>query len=137
MVLLVVDDNVDQFYLVRALLKQLALPHVCHYARDGVQALDFLNQRPPFAAVPRPDLVLLDLDMPGMHGCEVLHYIKDNPNLRSIPAIILSGSRAPEDVNACYREHANAFVQKPMDLDDTIRVLKSIDRFWSLALSAG
>jgi CheY-like chemotaxis protein len=71
-----------------------------------------------------------------MNGCEVLHLLKEDPNLRSIPTIILSGSRSPENVNACYREYANAFVQKPMDLDDTIRVLESIDRFWSLTLSA-
>jgi two-component system, chemotaxis family, response regulator Rcp1 len=133
--LLVVDDNVDQFRLVRILLKELKLPHVCHYAQDGVQALKFLNRRPPFEAAPRPDLVLLDFDMPGMNGCEVLHELKGNPSLRSIPAIILSGSRAPENVNDCYREHANAFVQKPMNLDDTLRVLESIDRFWSLVLS--
>jgi len=137
LIFLVVDDNVDQFRLVRMLLKELKLPHDCHYARDGVQALSFLKRRPPFEAAPRPDLVLLDLNMPGMDGYEVLRYIKDDPSLRSIPAIILSCSRAPQDVNACYREHANAFVQKPMDLDDTIRVLKNIDRFWSLALSAG
>jgi two-component system, chemotaxis family, response regulator Rcp1 len=134
--LLVVDDNIDQFRLVRTLLKELKLPHVCHYAQDGVQALDFLNRRPPFEAAPRADLILLDLDMPRMNGCEVLHQIKGDPSLRSIPAIILSGSGAPGDVNACYREHANAFVEKPMDLDETIRVLQSIDRFWSLALSA-
>lgn len=136
MIFLVVDDNVHQFLLVRSLLKFLKLPHVCYYASDGMQALTFLNRRPPFEAAPRPDLVLLDFDMPGMNGCEVLHRLKEDPNLRSIPAIILSGSRSPNNVNACYREHANAFVQKPMDLDETIRVLESIDQFWSLALSA-
>lgn len=135
LIFLVVDDNVDQFRLLRAVLKDLKLPHVCYYAQDGVQALNFLNRRPPFEAVPRPDLVLLDFDMPGMTGCEVLHQLKGDPNLKSIPAIILSGSRSSKHVNACYREHANAFVPKPIDLDDTIRVLESIDRFWSMALA--
>jgi CheY-like chemotaxis protein len=136
LIFLVVDDNVHQFHLVRMLLQELKLPHLCYYAQDGVQALDFLNRRPPFGAAPRPDLVLLDFDLPGMNGCEVLHELKEDSSLRSIPTIILSGSRSPKDVNACYREHANAFVQKPMGLDDTIRVLESIDRFWSLVLPA-
>lgn len=136
LIFLVVDDNIDQFHLLRVLLKELKLPHVCHYARDGVQALDFLNRRFPFEDAPRPDLVLLDLNMPGMTGCEVLHELKEDPKLRSIPAVIFSSSGALNDINACYREHANAFVQKPMDLDDTIRVLESIDRFWSQVRSA-
>jgi CheY-like chemotaxis protein len=136
MIFLVVDDNVNQFHLVRMLLRDVNVLHVCYYAGDGIEALKFLNRKPPFEAVPRPNLVLLDFDMPGMNGCEVLHHLKEDPNLRSIPVIILSSSQSAKRVNACYREHANAFVRKAMDLDDTIRVLQNIDRFWSLALSA-
>src|SRR3954470_19211079 len=116
-IFLIVDDDLSQLHLVQALLRELNVSHECHYAANGPQALNFLNRRPPFEGAPRPDLVLLDLNMPGMDGCQVLQHLKQDPNLRSIPAIIFSSSEAPKDVNACYEEHANAFVRKPMDLD--------------------
>jgi len=130
-IFLIVDDDLSQLHLVQALLRELNVSHECHYAANGPQALNFLNRRPPFERAPRPDLVLLDLDLPGMNGYQVLQHLKHDPNLRSIPTIILSSSRAIEDVNACYEEHANAFVQKPTDLDESLRVLEGIDRFWS------
>lgn len=137
MIFLIVDDDVSQFHLIRTLLRELQLPHECHYTPDGRQALEFLRNHHPFEEAPRPDLVLLDLNMPGMTGWEVLHHLKEDPALRSIPAIIFSSSRALKDVNACYQEHANAFIQKPMDLDDTLRLLEGIDRFWSRVQTAG
>jgi len=136
LIFLIVDDDINQLHLLRALLRELNLPHECQYASGGQQALDFLHQRHPFEEAPRPDIVLLDLNMPGMTGCELLHHLKENPNLRSIPAIILSSSRALRDVNACYQEHANAFIQKPMNLDDTMKLLEGIDRFWSRVQTA-
>jgi CheY-like chemotaxis protein len=129
--LLIVDDDPAQLQVVQALLWELGLPHRCHYARSGDKALDFLNRRPPFEEVPRPNLILLDVNMPGMNGCEVLHQVKSDPQLRLIPVIMLSSSEALRDVNACYKEHANAYVNKPRDLDSALELLRDIDHFWA------
>jgi two-component system, chemotaxis family, response regulator Rcp1 len=128
--LLIVDDDPGQLRLVEALLADLKLLHHCYYAPNGPKALDFLNRRRPFEDVPRPNLILLDVNMPGMNGCEVLHHVKSDPDLRSIPVIMLSSSQALKDVNACYSEHANAYISKPEDLESTLDVLRDIDRFW-------
>lgn len=128
---LIVDDDVSQLYLVRALLADLGLSHRCHYASSGKVALDFLKRRAPFEQAPRPHLILLDLNMPGMNGCDVLRQIKTDVEFRSIPIIILSSSRSLADINACYEGHANAYLHKPFDLEGTRRILQDIDRFWS------
>jgi two-component system response regulator len=129
--LLIVDDDVDQLKLVQTLITELGLQHRCHYAVSGREALDFLNCKSPFEEAPRPDLILLDLNMPGMNGCEVLRQVKSDVKLRSIPVIMLSSSKVLQDVNACYKEHANAFVSKPGDLESTLKLLRNIHRFWS------
>ena len=131
--LLVVDDDPGQVRLIRALLGHLGLSHRCHCALNGHSALDFLNKKPPFEHAPRPNLVLLDLNMPGMNGCDVLRYVKSDPELRSIPVIVLSTSQAAQDVNACYSEHANAYVYKGPDLESNLNLLRDIDRFWGAA----
>lgn len=117
--------------MIEALLGHLHLPHGCYYASSGPSALDFLKQRPPFESVPRPDLILLDLNMPGMSGSEVLHQVKSDPALRSIPVIMVSGSLASNDVQTCYKEHANAYISKPPDMESTLKLLQDIHRFWA------
>jgi len=129
--LLIVDDNPGQLKLVQALLQDLGLMHRCHYAQDGPKALDFLYRRTPFEEAPRPHLILLDLNMPGMAGCEVLRLVKSDSALCSIPVIMLSTSEALKDVDACYSEHANAYVVKPRDLESNLNLLRDIDRFWA------
>ena len=129
--LLIVDDNASQLHLVRALVRELGFSHRCYSATSGKLALDFLNRRPPYEHAPRPNLILLDFNMPEMSGCEVLQNIKGDPEFRSIPIIMLSSSRSLQDVNACYQGYANAYLHKPFDLEGTRRILEDIDRFWS------
>jgi chemotaxis family two-component system response regulator Rcp1 len=135
LIILIVDDDVSQLHLFQALVRELKLPHECYYTSTGEDALKFIRQQSPFEAAPRPDIVLLDLNMPGMSGFEVLRHLKEDPEMRSIPAIVFSSSRALNDVSECYQEHANAFIQKPMDLDATLEVLEGIHRFWSRVLT--
>jgi CheY-like chemotaxis protein len=130
--LLIVDDDPGQRSLIQTSFCELGLSHRCHYVSNGTQALHFLNGVPPFEAAPRPDLILLDLNMPGMTGCEVLHQIKSDPKLLSIPVVMLSDSRAWRDVDACYREHANAYVEKPADLESSLDLLRDIHCFWAV-----
>lgn len=128
---LIVDDDPGQPKIIRTLMGELGLKHQCHYAPNGQGALDFLYRRPPFETVPRPHLILLDLHMPGMDGCEVLRQVKSDPELCSIPIVMLSSSPESRDVDACYREHANAFIEKPKDIEGHLKILREIDHFWA------
>lgn len=128
--LLIVDDDFRQIVLFEELLRELKLPHNCHHVINADFAADFLYKRPPYERAERPDLVLLDLDLPGKHGCDLLREIKLDLKLRSIPVIILSASQKIEDVSTCYREHANAFVRKANDLPGALRLVSAIDQFW-------
>jgi len=126
--LLIVDDDVAQAYLFERLLKELGLATRCHYAAGGTQALDFLRRRHPYEKVPRPELIILDIHMPGTDGCAVLREIKGDPRLRCIPVIMFS--LAAEEFDACYLEQANACIRKPDDFDGTLRVVREIEQFW-------
>ena len=128
--LLIVDDDIGQMRLLELLLRELGLAHRCHRALNGDAALSFLRKTPPYQDAPRPHLVLMDLNMPGMGGFEALRRIKSDPQLATIPVIILSSSRSAQDVDACYDNHANAYVVKPGDLDAAMAMVRSIDRFW-------
>jgi CheY-like chemotaxis protein len=97
---------------------------------DGVEALAFLRQEGEYADAPRPDLILLDLNLPRKNGREVLAEIKEHPNLRRIPVVILTVSQAEEDVLRTYDLHANCYVTKPVDLEQFIKVVVSIEDFW-------
>ncbi|HST02796.1 MAG TPA: response regulator, partial [Usitatibacter sp.] len=98
--------------------------------KDGVEAIDFLKQRGKYASAPRPDIILLDLNLPKKDGREVLSEIKGDRELRAIPVVILTTSKAEEDVLKSYDLHANCYVTKPVDLEKFIVVIQSIDRFW-------
>jgi len=99
-------------------------------AMDGVEALAFLRKQGKFAAAARPDLILLDLNLPRKNGREVLEEIKTDPAFQHIPVVILTTSRAEQDVLESYRLRANAFVTKPVDLDQFLKVVSSIEQFW-------
>jgi CheY-like chemotaxis protein len=98
--------------------------------RDGATALTFLRQRPPYEDAPRPDLVVLDLNLPKRSGIDVLESIKTDDDLRTIPVVVLTSSDAPEDIKAAYRRHANAYLRKPMGIDECESLVERIEAFW-------
>jgi CheY-like chemotaxis protein len=124
-VLLVDDDLADAFLIEDSLLELGAARRVTHVA-DGVEALNHLRDR----SAPRPDLIVLDLNMPRMNGRELLAVLKHDESLRTIPVVVLTTSDAPDDVAGAYDEHANAYVTKPIALDDFARVVQRIDTFF-------
>ncbi len=128
--ILLVEDNPGDYRLTKEALKEGKVYNNLHWAQDGVDALDFLNRRGKHAGAPRPDIILLDLNLPKKDGREVLSEIKGDEDLRKIPVVILTTSKAEEDVLKSYDLHANCFVTKPVDLDKFIVVVQSIDRFW-------
>jgi len=101
-----------------------------HVASDGAQAMAYLKHEGEYATVPRPDLILLDLNLPKKDGREVLEEIKESPTLKSIPVVILTTSASQSDILKSYQLHANCYITKPVDLDGFLKVVKSIDSFW-------
>lgn len=128
-VLLVEDDPGDEL-MTREAFEENKVRNELHVARDGQDALDFVYQRNEHAEAPRPDLILLDLNLPKYDGREVLAQIKQDPELRSIPVVVLTTSQAEEDVLRSYRLHANAYVNKPVDFNRFIDVVRQIDNFF-------
>ena len=128
--ILLVEDNPGDERLTREALKEGKVYHNLHWAKDGVEAMEFLQQRGKYKDVPRPDIILLDLNLPKKDGREVLQDIKSDENLRRIPVVVLTTSKAEEDVLRTYNLHANCYVTKPVDLEKFIVVVKSIDIFW-------
>jgi CheY-like chemotaxis protein len=128
--ILLVEDNPGDYRLTQEALREGKVYNNLHWAKDGVEALDFLKRHGKYADAPRPDIILLDLNLPKKDGREVLSEIKGDPVLRPIPVVILTTSKAEEDVLRSYDLHANCYVTKPVDLDKFIVVVQSIDRFW-------
>ncbi len=127
---LLVEDNPGDVRLTREALKEGRIRSNLHVARDGVEALAFLRRRGEYAAAPRPDLILLDLNLPRKDGREVLTEIKEDAALRQIPVVVLTSSQAEEDICRAYDLHANCYITKPVDLDQFINVVRSIEDFW-------
>jgi CheY-like chemotaxis protein len=128
--ILLVEDNPGDYRLTQEALKEGKVYNNLYWARDGVEALEFLKQVGKYADAPRPDIILLDLNLPKKDGRQVLEEIKRDSSLRAIPVVILTTSKAEEDVLRSYDLHANCYVTKPVDLDKFIVVVQSIDRFW-------
>lgn len=128
-VLLVEDDQGD-ILLTREAFDLNKVRNRLHVVNDGEQALAFLRREDGYADVPRPDLMLLDLNLPRMDGMEVLEAVKADSELRTIPVVILTTSEAEEDIIRSYRLHANAYVSKPVDFEQFIRVVRQIDDFF-------
>ena len=128
--LLLVEDNPGDVRLTQEALKSGQVQVNLNVARDGVEAIDFLRQRAAFEGAPKPDLILLDLNLPRKNGREVLSEIKSDPELRRIPVLIMTTSRAEQDVNRAYNLNANCYITKPMDLDEFLRIVKAIEEFW-------
>lgn len=128
-VLLVEDDPGDEL-MTREAFEDNKIRNTLHVVRDGQEALDFLYRRGDHADAPRPDLVLLDLNLPKYDGRQVLEQIKGDPELALIPVVVLTTSSAEEDILRSYKLHANAYVTKPVDLDQFIAAVRQIDEFF-------
>ncbi len=128
--ILLVEDNPGDVRLTRESLQEDKLWNKLNVVIDGVEALEYLRRDGKFAAAARPDLVLLDLNLPRKSGLEVLRDIKADSNLRRIPVVILTTSRAEEDILGTYDSHANCYITKPVDLEQFIKVVRSIEQFW-------
>jgi two-component system, chemotaxis family, response regulator Rcp1 len=128
--ILMVEDNPGDIRLTMEALKEAKVRNNLHTVEDGVEALAFLRREGRYVEVPRPDLVLLDLNLPKMNGREVLAEIKEDPDLRRIPVVILTISQAEQDIVKSYNLHANCYITKPVDLDQFLEVVKSIENFW-------
>jgi chemotaxis family two-component system response regulator Rcp1 len=128
--ILLVEDNPGDVRLTQEALKENKIRNNLHVAKDGVEAMHFLRQINGFKDAPRPDLVLLDLNLPKKDGREVLAEIKTDEKLRAIPVVILTTSDAEDDVAKAYQMYANCYVRKPIDLNRFIDVVKVIENFW-------
>lgn len=125
-----VEDNPGDVRLIREALKETGRASEVNVAYDGAIALDYLYGRGVHVNASRPDLILLDLNLPKMSGREVLAEIKADPDLKNIPVVVFTSSSAPPDVDHAYDCHVNCYVTKPSDVDDIFRVIGSIEKFW-------
>ncbi|MEU2257315.1 response regulator [Nocardia xishanensis] len=128
-ILLVEDDPGDEL-MTREAFEDNKIGNTLHVAHDGQEALDFLYRQGEYADAPRPDLILLDLNLPKYDGRQVLEKIKADPALTHIPVVVLTTSAAEEDILRSYKLHANAYVTKPVDLDQFVAAIKHIDEFF-------
>lgn len=128
--ILLVEDNPGDARLTQEAFKEARVANTLHIVHDGTEALALLRKQGKYAETPRPDIILLDLNLPKMDGREVLAEIKNDPALRRIPVIILTTSQAEEDILKTYNLHANCFISKPVELDNFLEVIKSIENFW-------
>ena len=129
-VILLVEDNPGDVRLTREALKENKMLNLLLVAQDGVEAMALLRREGKYTEAPRPDLILLDLNLPKKDGREVLAEIKSDESLKRIPVVVLTCSQAEEDIIRSYELHANCYVTKPPDLDQFMRVVKAIDEFW-------
>jgi CheY-like chemotaxis protein len=128
--ILVVDDNPGDVQLIVEAIQDAKLANQLHTAGDGVEALAFLRREAPFQDAPRPDLIILDLNLPKKDGREVLQEIKADPNLRPIPVVVLTTSRAEADILKVYNLNANCYIAKPVAFEQFAEVVRAIDHFW-------
>jgi two-component system, chemotaxis family, response regulator Rcp1 len=128
--ILMVEDNPGDVRLTREALKHGKVSNTMHVVEDGVAALDFLYRRGAYGKAPRPDLILLDLNLPKKNGREVLQEIKQDAHLKAIPVVILTTSQAEEDVLRAYSLHANCYITKPVDFIQFTKIVRTIEEFW-------
>ena len=131
MQVLLVEDDPGDALMIREAFEQQEITHALHHVADGVEALEFLRRSGAYADAPRPDIILLDLNLPRKDGREVLAEVKSDAELRTIPVVVLTTSEADEDVLRSYDLHANAYVTKPVDFERFMEVVRRTDDFFA------
>jgi chemotaxis family two-component system response regulator Rcp1 len=129
-IIFLVEDNKADVRLIQEALKTSSLPHQVITVRDGVEAMNYLHQAGEYANAQRPDLILLDLNLPRKGGREVLAEIKSDPQLKRIPIVILTTSKNQDDIFHSYDLHANCYITKPRNLNQLFQIIQSIEKFW-------
>ena len=128
--ILLVEDSAADVRLTQEAVRSTKLANRLSVARDGVEALAMLRRESGYAESPRPDLIMLDLNLPRMNGRALLAEIKEDPELKRIPVVIVTSSAAEEDVVRSYNLHANCYITKPLELENFVRVVKAVNEFW-------
>jgi CheY-like chemotaxis protein len=128
--ILLIEDNPGDVDLTKEALQEAKVGNCLHVADDGAKAIDFLFNKGEYADAPRPDIILLDLNLPKKDGRQVLAEVKAEPRLADIPVVILTTSQAEEDILRSYQLHANCYITKPVDFKQFLKVVKSIEEFW-------
>ena len=128
--ILLVEDNEGDIGLVEEVFHEAKIRNNLHVAEDGEEAMLFLRKKEKFLDAPRPDIILLDLNLPKKDGREVLKEVKEDDKLKRIPVVVLTTSKAEEDILKSYDLHANSYITKPVNFDQFIKVIKSIEDFW-------
>lgn len=128
--ILLVEDSPGDVGLTKEALRESKVKNSLNVVSDGIEALAFLRKQGRYAGAPRPDLILLDLNLPRKDGREVLEEIKNDPRLKAIPVVVLTTSAAEQDIVRSYNLHANSYVTKPVDFDQFLRVVHVIEDFW-------
>jgi len=128
--ILLVEDSPSDILITREAFAEFKVLNTLHVAEDGVEAMAFLHQVGKYASVPRPDLILLDLNLPRKSGREVLTELKNDPVLKHIPVVVLTTSHAEQDVLHSYDQHANCYIVKPVGFENFVEAMKSIRQFW-------
>ncbi len=128
--ILLVEDNPGDVMLVEEALSDSKVRNRLHVVSDGEQAMEFVRREGTHAGAPRPDLILLDLNLPKKSGREVLREVKTHPDLKSIPVIVLTSSKSDDDVVKSYELHANAYILKPVDFHQFMKIMRAIEDFW-------
>ena len=128
--ILLVEDSPADVLITREAFAEFKIVNTLHVVEDGGEAMAFLKQDGKYASVPRPDLILLDLNLPRKNGREVLAEIKSDPKLKSIPVVILTTSNSERDILQAYDQHANCYIVKPVGFDNFVEAMKTIRQFW-------
>lgn len=130
------DDNAADTALLQAVFRDLAIKHRLHIATDGERALSFLHRQGSYAHAPRPDIILLDLNLPRLAGRDVLQHVKQHAALRTIPVLVFTSSAAERDVLDSYERGANAYLVKPFQLDELVGLVRTLVDFWFVLVTS-
>lgn len=132
--ILLIEDNLGDNKLTTEVFMEAAVPNNIHLVTNGEDATDYLNQQGKFQDAVRPNIILLDLNIPKKDGREILKEIKEDLELKHIPIIVLTTSKSEQDIKNTYKHYANAYITKPIDLDEFIKVVKSIEKYWLMTV---